>query len=204
MKAIIFDLDGTLVYTERETRLFLISKALSYFQKDYPDDEIDTLWFMHDRNTLLDKWGVHRNKFWDIFNNKKMIKERIKHTHAFDDVDYLVKLKKKGLKLAIHTGAPPYTANKEIAMLPEVFDAVLIADPTGNTKSKPAPDGVFAALKSLDVDIKDAIYVGNSDEDLLTAKNAGIFSVLIDRKEHPHAIKPDAKIESLYELERFI
>jgi len=28
------------------------------------------------------------------------------------------------------------------------------------------------------------MYVGNADEDILTARNAGVFDVLIDRKEH--------------------
>jgi len=200
MKAIIFDLDGTLVYTEKETRQYLVNKALYYFGVEFTDEEVDNFWFMHSRNLMLEKFGIDQGKFWDIFNNKKMVKERLKHTHPFDDVDYLLELKKKGIKMAIHTGAPPYTAEREIAMLPDVFDEIQIADPTGNTKSKPAPDGIHFILDKFGVDIKDAIYVGNSDEDILTTKNAGIFSVLIDRKEHKHDLVPDRKIYSLNEL----
>ena len=58
----------------------------------------------------------------------------------------------------------------------------------------------FDTTGKLDVDMNDAVYIGNSDEDILTCKNAGIFSVLIDRKEHKHDLKPDKVIESLYEI----
>jgi len=202
MKAIIFDLDGTLVYTTKECRLYLLRKTFQYFRKDFSDEELDALWFGHGRSEKLEKWGIDKHKFWDIFNNKKMVKYRLKNTSAFDDVDCLKELKDKGIKLAIHTGAPPYTAQKEIALLPGVFDVVRIADPTSNTKSKPAPDGVYEILEELGLEKKDAIYVGNSDEDILTTKNAGIFSVLVDRKEHKHDLVPDRTIESLHELEK--
>ena len=39
---------------------------------------------------------------------------------------------------------------------------------------KPAPDMVFTALKALDVHPSEAIYVGDSDVDLQTAKNSGL------------------------------
>ena len=39
---------------------------------------------------------------------------------------------------------------------------------------KPAPDTVFTAVKELGTDIVSAVYVGDSDVDIMTAKNAGI------------------------------
>jgi len=98
MKAIIFDLDGTLVYTEKTTRQYLVNKALYYFDVEFTDEEVDTFWFMHNRNSVLEKFNINIDKFWDIFNNKKMVKERLKHTHPFDDVDYLLELQKRGIK----------------------------------------------------------------------------------------------------------
>ncbi|HCR41505.1 MAG TPA: HAD family hydrolase, partial [Lachnospiraceae bacterium] len=43
-----------------------------------------------------------------------------------------------------------------------------------NVRRKPAPDSVFTAIKELGSDIKKTIYVGDSEVDVLTAKNAGI------------------------------
>ena len=41
-------------------------------------------------------------------------------------------------------------------------------------KRKPAPDSVFAAIKELGSDINKTVFVGDSDTDVKTAKNAGI------------------------------
>lgn len=41
-------------------------------------------------------------------------------------------------------------------------------------KRKPAPDSVFTAIQELGSDISSTIYVGDSDTDVATAKNAGI------------------------------
>ena len=43
-----------------------------------------------------------------------------------------------------------------------------------NIRKKPAPDTVIEALKMLGVGKEDAVYIGDSDVDVNTAKNAGI------------------------------
>ena len=44
---------------------------------------------------------------------------------------------------------------------------------------KPAPDSVFAAMRELGVNAQEAVYVGDSDVDVLTARNAGIPCVAV-------------------------
>lgn len=46
-----------------------------------------------------------------------------------------------------------------------------------NISRKPAPDTVFKALKELGSTTDKAIYVGDSEVDVLTAKNAGVICV---------------------------
>lgn len=41
-------------------------------------------------------------------------------------------------------------------------------------RKKPAPDSILKAVRELNSDIKNCIYVGDSDVDVQTAKNAGI------------------------------
>ena len=41
-------------------------------------------------------------------------------------------------------------------------------------RRKPAPDTVFEALRQLNVSAEEAVYVGDSDVDILTARNAGL------------------------------
>lgn len=46
-------------------------------------------------------------------------------------------------------------------------------------KKKPAPDTVFAALMELGCDPADAVYVGDSDVDIQTAANAGLPCICV-------------------------
>jgi len=46
-----------------------------------------------------------------------------------------------------------------------------------SVKPKPAPDSVFAAIKELGSELNKTIFVGDSDTDVQTAKNAGITCV---------------------------
>jgi phosphoglycolate phosphatase len=66
------------------------------------------------------------------------------------------------------------SAVKELAK--EYFgDFINIAIGESETvKRKPAPDSVFAAIKGLGSDINKTIFVGDSETDVQTAKNAGI------------------------------
>lgn len=43
-----------------------------------------------------------------------------------------------------------------------------------NVRRKPAPDSAFESMKALGVPAADSIYIGDSDVDIETAKNAGI------------------------------
>ena len=45
---------------------------------------------------------------------------------------------------------------------------------TDQIRRKPAPDMVHAALKKLGADAADAYYIGDSDVDIMTAKNSGL------------------------------
>lgn len=46
-----------------------------------------------------------------------------------------------------------------------------------NVRKKPAPDSVYAAIRELDAKPACTLYVGDSDVDMQTAKNAGLTSV---------------------------
>lgn len=46
-------------------------------------------------------------------------------------------------------------------------------------KRKPAPDSVFMAIKELGSDLQNTVYVGDSETDVQTAKNAGIPCIAV-------------------------
>ena len=48
-----------------------------------------------------------------------------------------------------------------------------------HVRRKPAPDTVFTALEELGVPVEDAVYVGDSEVDLATARAAGIPCITV-------------------------
>ena len=46
-------------------------------------------------------------------------------------------------------------------------------------RKKPAPDSVYAVLDELKVKKEQAVYIGDSEVDIETAKNAGLDAILV-------------------------
>ena len=91
--------------------------------------------------------------------------------------DVLVALKEQGCKLGIVSAKRKRTvdlafANVEIGHL---FDVVVGGDMAA--AQKPAPDLLLLALDRLNVDPKDAAYVGDSPFDMQAARAAGMYAV---------------------------
>ena len=47
-------------------------------------------------------------------------------------------------------------------------------------RKKPAPDTVFQALKELGADAAHAVYIGDSDVDIETARNSGMDGIAVN------------------------
>lgn len=91
-------------------------------------------------------------------------------------IELLEELKKRQIKTAI-------VSNKfdaAVKQLKEDYFDGLITEAIGESPTvpkKPAPDSVFTALKQLGSSLDSCLYVGDSDVDILTAKNANVTSV---------------------------
>ena len=69
--------------------------------------------------------------------------------------------------------------------------AVAVGDDPARRR-KPAPDGVLEALRQLGVDAGEAVYVGDSDVDVATARNAGLPCVAVSWGFRPEACLREA------------
>lgn len=97
-------------------------------------------------------------------------------TAPYDGIcDMLSNIKKAGFKTAIVTNKVDYAAQELCNRLFPEID--LVVGSVDNRPNKPAPDGVFYALEKLDSKIENAIFVGDADTDILTAKNANLPSI---------------------------
>jgi HAD superfamily hydrolase (TIGR01549 family) len=66
--------------------------------------------------------------------------------------------------------------------LESLFNIVISGDDV--EQLKPDPQGIYAALEQMKAGPETAIMIGDSDKDLLAARNAGIDSVLFYPPEH--------------------
>ena len=113
----------------------------------------------------------------------------------------LARLKENGCKLAInsnklHAQAVMALEEQGIASL---FDAVVAG---GDAPMKPDPAGVNRILKELGIEKENAVYLGDSSFDALTARNAGIASFLVRfyPRSIPKELTPDRYVDSYKEL----
>lgn len=206
-KAVLFDLDGTLVHSEPELRYTLINNTLREFGKTASRKDMDILWFRSRRDdTIRECFDLDPEKFWPVFREYDDIKLRQQFVRVYDDVAFLQELKENQYKTGIVTGAPQHIAEFEIGLLNGVsFDTVVIAKSINGIKPKPHPQGIEVCLRTLETNGEHAMYVGNADEDIEAAKSAGVLDVFIDRGEHEFpSIKPSVTIHSLYELRELL
>ena len=95
-------------------------------------------------------------------------------------VDMLDNLRQKGIKLAICSNKPSAPANKvlEDLKLKSYFEVVIGGDSLNGIR-KPDPRHLLEAVRPLGVELTSALMVGDSGNDILAAKRAGIKSMAV-------------------------
>ena len=112
-------------------------------------------------------------------------------------MELLETLKKRGLKLALLSNKADFA----VKMLAKEYFGDLFLEAIGENEAagirkKPAPDSLFAVLERLGADKKTTVYVGDSEVDIQTAKNAGVdcISVTWGFKDKEFLVKNGGKI----------
>lgn len=91
--------------------------------------------------------------------------------------DLLSTLQEQGILLAVLSNKNDALTKRVVAALyPEIRFAAARGQMEGFPK-KPAPDGVFAILDALSVRREEALYIGDSDVDMNTGRNAGLRTI---------------------------
>ena len=83
----------------------------------------------------------------------------------------LAELEARGVKTAVVSNKPDATTK---ALAARFFPGLPAFGQRDDVPPKPAPDLVFRALETLGEDAADAVYVGDSEVDVATARNAGL------------------------------
>lgn len=176
-KAVLFDLDGTILNT-LDDLFYSTNYALEQYNLKTRTYEEIRCFVGNGVRVLIEKAvGENNLQLTDLVIEK--FKEHYQ-VHSKDHIkeykgikELLDNLKNKGVKLAVVTNKFNIAAQDIINKhFPNIFDVVL--GESSNLRRKPYPDMCEYVLKELGIDAIDALYVGDSDVDILTAHNANL------------------------------
>lgn len=183
IKAIVFDLDGTLLNTLED-----LAAATNWAlrQHDMPVRSLDEVrqFVGNGVRRLIERAvpeGTEAQLFEQTFADFKSyyVNHCQERTCLYDGIHEMLRaLRDCGLRLAI-------VSNKLQAGVDELYERyfrdtveVAVGERPGVPR-KPAPDMVHLALRELGVSPEEAVYVGDSDVDLLTATNSGLSCISV-------------------------
>ncbi len=182
MKAVIFDLDGTLLYTLKDLYLS-VNHALTEF--NYPTrtyDEVRSFVGNGVRNLMLQSCPENIPDFEECFECLKTYYSQHSqdNTVPYDGIIELLKaLKEKNIPCAVVSNKLETATKVLVEKYFKGFFDVVVGDGAGIPK-KPDPAGVFQVMKRLNVEDKnEVIFIGDAETDILTAKNAGIKCITV-------------------------
>jgi HAD superfamily hydrolase (TIGR01662 family) len=175
LKGVLFDWDGTLVDSAAVsyrcyTRLFesfSIPFTKADFERTYSPD-----WHRTYREMDLDRdrWGEADERWLGYYREET--------TGLLPGARRgLERLAESGLRLGIVTSGDRRRVSHEIVRLGvETFLKIVVCGEDTPFR-KPHPAGLLLALKHLRLSPKEAAYVGDSPEDIMMARAAGVFSI---------------------------
>ncbi|MBR1558602.1 MAG: HAD-IA family hydrolase [Clostridia bacterium] len=122
-------------------------------------------------------------------------------------VDMLRRLHDRGVRIAVNSNKVDEASRLLCAAhFPGLVDLVLGEQP--DIPKKPDPEGARRIMAALDVPPERALYVGDGDADVLTARNAGIDGAWVSWGYRTREELPEVEIkhhfDSAIELEKYI
>lgn len=187
MRAVLFDLDGTLLDTMR-----LIERSFHHAVKDVLGHDCSMDAFCQRLGEPLvvqmAEYAESEEQLDAILASYRVYNAQIQHTEIreFSGMrNALATLKNTGWLLGIATSKlhGPAQTNLDIVGIGDMFDCLVGADDTPQHKPDPAP--VVAAAEALGVDASTCFYVGDSPFDIQAGNAAGAVSVAVHWGQHP-------------------
>jgi len=217
-KLLIFDLDGTLIDSREDLANSINAMLIHFGKKELPHEVIAS--YIGDGAPMLVRRSLgdpdDENFVQDavLYFMSWYREHKLDSTYVYDGVKEALEAIQKSrdgasaqerqpLKMAVLSNKPvsPTRAIVEALGLGPYFFQVYGGN-SFHTK-KPDPTGVQALLEEARATAEETVIIGDSDIDMLTARNAGIYSVGVTYGLAPHTLQdapPDVLIDHPREL----
>ncbi|AIQ53396.1 HAD family hydrolase [Paenibacillus sp. FSL R7-0331] len=214
IKAVLFDLDGTLLNRDaslvffardqydRFSQLQLVEKDI-FVRRFIELDNHGYVWKDKVYQQLIDEFSIQDIEWTELLSDYLISFQR--HCIGFPNMmTMLTQLKNNGVKLALISngyGQFQYDNFKALG-ISHLFDEVLISEWEG--LRKPNPEIFIRALSKLGVRAEDALFVGDHPEnDIRASRDVGIKAVWKRNKQFFLEVNADAIINDLEELTQY-
>ena len=181
-KLVIFDMDGTLVdssltivnainYVRSKLSLAPLTKEVILTKVN--DPELNPALFFYETEEFTPQQEEWFSEYYTNNHEKEL--------QLYDGIEELLKeLKERGYFLAVATNAYRGSTLESLGHLKIVdyFSSIACYDDVG--RGKPAPDMLEKNLKDVNVKAKDAIFVGDSERDLMAANTLEMDYIMIN------------------------
>jgi pyrophosphatase PpaX len=211
-RAIIFDMDGTLVsslpviyHCENEISRKYLNASLSLedvISKFGPPAHTIITDMTHDLSDEIRSRAV--SDYYECYRTHVSSRGLV-----FPGITELLrKIKVSGRRLALFTGVEKNMMEYTLTpfKLSEFFEVRITADDV--LKSKPDPEGINLALSQIKVDAKESMYVGDSPADMIAGRRAGVLTGAAlwspENRGDPTTEHPDYEFRSVQQLSDFL
>ncbi len=182
MKAIIFDLDGTLLDSLKDIALCMNQVLDEY---NYPTHEISAYnYFVGDGALILTQNALPKHSTQkEIDKVLARFKEVYdlgihKHTKPYSGIlELLDKIDSTNLKVGVLSNKPHKFTLKYVEEFFGGFNITEVHGQKEGVAKKPDPTAALTIAHRFEIEPKDIVYVGDTATDIKTAKNAGFKSI---------------------------
>ncbi|MCM3665880.1 HAD family hydrolase [Mesobacillus subterraneus] len=205
MKAVIFDFDGTLADTLPVCFLAFEAVFREFDNREVTIEEIKAMFGPSEtgiicENLMNNNYDEAIELYYEIYSKR--------HRNIVQDneeINTLIRqLKTNGYKLGIVTGKA--RRSLEISLdclgLKNFFDVIVTGDDV--EYPKPHPEGINKVLKNLNVSPKEAVFLGDSDADIMAGKQANVYTIgvhwLANYQTVEFSVQPDEVYSNINEF----
>jgi pyrophosphatase PpaX len=208
IKAVIFDFDGTLADTLPVCFLAFEGVFKQFDNREVTTEEIIAMFGPSEtgiirENLKNNNYDKAIELYYEIYKDQHNI------VQDSEEINTLLKhLRTNGYKLGIVTGKARRSLDISLDCLglSTFFDVIVTGDDV--EYPKPNPEGIFKALENLNISHKEAIFLGDSEADIIAGKEAGVLTIGVQWLPNIQTIefktKPDEIYSSVKEFLRFL